>query len=170
MTESDVPADIASKSERELYHFLAKLINHKLAHPDDGLLSQLATERLSTGQLNRHELVMLVLFLLISGHETTASMIALGTLALLLHPEQIAVLRDADEAGVAGAVDELLRYLTTVQPGRRRVAVEDIEIAGQLIRAGEGLILPEEIGNRDDSVFPGAEALDLRRDARSVSR
>ncbi|RKT02251.1 hypothetical protein BX286_0127 [Streptomyces sp. 3211.6] len=165
VTESDVPADVASKSERELYHYLAKLIGHKLAHPDDGLLSQLATERLATGQLNRHELVMLVLFLLISGHETTASMIALGTLALLLHPDQIAVLRDADEAGVDGAVDELLRYLTTVQPGRRRVAVEDIEIAGQLIRAGEGLILPEEIGNRDASVFPDPEKLDLRRDA-----
>ncbi|MFE2285500.1 cytochrome P450 [Streptomyces sp. NPDC059443] len=165
VTSSDVPDDVVSKSERELYHYLARLIGRKLDDPDDGLLSQLATERLATGQLNRHELVMLVLFLLISGHETTASMIALGTLALLLHPDQIAVLKDADDPGVAAAVDELLRYLTTVQPGRRRVAVEDIEIAGQLVRAGEGLILPEEIGNRDESAFPGAGVLDLRRDA-----
>jgi cytochrome P450 len=166
VTSSDIPDDVVSKSEGELYRYLAQLIGRKLDDPEDDLLSQLATERLATGQLTRHELVMLVLFLLISGHETTASMIALGTLALLLHPDQIAVLNDADGPEVAAAVDELLRYLTTVQPGRRRVAVEDIEIAGQVIRAGEGLILPEEIGNRDESVFPGAGALDLRRDAR----
>ncbi|MFF2193934.1 cytochrome P450 [Streptomyces sp. NPDC058157] len=165
LTSRDVPDDVASRSERALYRYLARLIGRKLEAPDDDLLSQLATERLATGELNRHELVMLVLFLLVSGHETTASMIALGTLALLLHPDQIAVLKGADGPGVAGAVDELLRYLTTVQPGRRRVAVADIEIAGQLIRAGEGLILPEEIGNRDENVFPGAGSLDLRRDA-----
>lgn len=165
MTGSDVPDDVVNESQGELYRYLARLIGRKLAAPEDDLLSQLATERLATGQLNRHQLVMLVLFLLISGHETTASMIALGTLALLQHPDQIAVLKDSDGPEVAAAVDELLRYLTTVQPGRRRVAVEDIEIAGQVIRAGEGLILPEEIGNRDESVFPDAGELDLRRDA-----
>lgn len=167
VTGSDVPDDAVNKSQGELYRYLARLIGRKLEDPDDDLLSQLATERLATGQLNRHELVMLVLFLLVSGHETTASMIALGTLALLLHPDQIAVLKEADGPQVAAAVDELLRYLTTVQPGRRRVAVDDIEIAGQLIRAGEGLILPEEIGNRDERAFPGAGVLDLRRDASS---
>lgn len=76
------------------------------------------------------------------------------------------MLRDADASKVAAAVDELLRYLTTVQPGRRRVVVEDIEIAGQVLRAGDGLVLPEKIGNRDESVFPGAGVLDLDRGAR----
>lgn len=166
VTSNDIPDEDVSKAEGELYHYLSQLIGRKLADPDDDLLSQLATERLATGQLNRHEMVMLVLFLLVSGHETTASMIALGTLALLLHPDQIAVLKHADRAGTAAAVDELLRYLTTVQPGRRRVAVEDIEIAGHVVRAGEGLILPEEVGNRDERVFPDAGTLDLRRDAR----
>jgi cytochrome P450 len=165
VTSSDIPDDVVNEAEGRLYRYLTRLIGRKLADPADDLLSQLATERLATGELNRHELVMLVLFLLISGHETTASMIALGTLTLLQHPDQIAVLKNADAPGVAAAVDELLRYLTTVQPGRRRVAVEDIEIGGQVIRAGEGLILPEEIGNRDESVFPDAGALDLRRDA-----
>ncbi|MFD8143701.1 cytochrome P450 [Streptomyces sp. NPDC059708] len=165
LTGRDVPDEVAGKAEGELYRYLARLIGRKLRDPGDDLLSQLAAERLATRQLSRHELVMLVLFLLVSGHETTASMIALGTLALLLHPDQIDVLKEADDPGAAAAVDELLRYLTTVQPGRRRVAVEDIEIGGQVIRAGEGLILPEEIGNRDERVFPGAGALDLRRDA-----
>lgn len=165
LTGPGVPDDEVSRAERELYRYLSGLIDHKLTDPDDALLSRLAVDRLATGQLSQHELVMLVLFLLVSGHETTASMIALGTLALLQNPGQITVLNEADRAGTAAAVDELLRYITTVQPGRRRVAVEDIEIAGQLIRAGEGLILPEEVGNRDENVFPDAGALDLRRDA-----
>lgn len=166
VTSRNIPDEVVAQFEGDLYRYLVQLIERKLDDPDDDLLSQLATERLATGQLSRHDLVMLVLFLLISGHETTASMIALGTLALLWNPGQIAVLRDADDSGVAAAVDELLRYLTTVQPGRRRVATEDIEIAGQVIRAGEGLVLPEEIGNRDETVFPDAGVLDLRRDAR----
>nr|WP_241835492.1 cytochrome P450 [Pseudofrankia asymbiotica] len=165
VTNRELPDEVVGEFEGKLYRYLDQLIGRKLAAPDDDLLSQLATERLATGQLNRHDLVMLVLFLLISGHETTASMIALGTLALLQNPGQIAVLKEADEAGVIAAVEELLRYLTTVQPGRRRVAVADIEIAGQVIRAGEGLVLPDEISNRDDSVYPDAGTLDLRRDA-----
>ncbi len=76
--------------------------------------------------------------LLIAGHETTANMIALGTLALLEHPDQLALLRDTDDPKlVACAVEELLRYLNITHNGRRRAALEDIEIAGQ-IRAGEG--------------------------------
>ena len=74
--------------------------------------------------------------LLIAGHETTANMIALGTLALLEHPDQLALLRDTDDpALVDSAVEELLRYLHITHNGRRRVALEDIEIAGQVIRA-----------------------------------
>ena len=83
--------------------------------------------------------------LLIAGHETTANMIALGTLALLEHPDQLALLRDSDDPKlVAGAVEELLRYLNITHNGRRRVALEDIEIAGQIIRAGEGVIVAND--------------------------
>jgi cytochrome P450 len=166
LLSQDVPPEVMSRTEEELYRYLDQLVGRKLDTPEDDLLSRLATERLATGQLPRHELVMMALFLLISGHETTVSMITLGTLALFLNPGQLAVLEDASAPGVAAAVEELLRYLAVVQPGRRRVAVADIEIAGQVIRAGEGLILPEEIGNRDETAFPDAWTLDLRRDAR----
>ena len=79
---------------------------------------------------------------LIAGHETTANMIRLGVLALLENPDQIAVIRDTDDPKViASAVEELLRYLSIIQNGQRRVAVEDIHIAGEVIRAGEGIII-----------------------------
>jgi cytochrome P450 len=105
--------------------------------------------------------------LLLAGHETTANMIALGTLALLTNPDQLALLRESDDPKlIAGAVEELLRYLNITHNGRRRVALEDIEISGQLIRAGEGLILANDIGNRDPAAFPDPDRLDIQRDAR----
>jgi cytochrome P450 len=95
-------------------------------------------------------------------------MIALGTVALLEHPGQLARLRDTgDPALVASAVEELLRYLNITHNGRRRVALEDIEIAGEVIRAGEGIIFPNDIANRDASVFPDPDRLDIDRGARN---
>ncbi|MCE0764798.1 hypothetical protein LWC35_18060 [Pseudonocardia kujensis] len=67
-------------------------------------------------------------------------MLSLGTLTLLRHPDQAAQVRDGDPATVAPAVEELLRLLTVVHTGRRRVAREDVELAGVRIRAGEGVI------------------------------
>jgi cytochrome P450 len=94
-------------------------------------------------------------------------MIALGTLALLEHPDQLAYMRAVeDPQQIALAVEELLRYLNITHNGRRRVALEDIEIGGRTIRAGDGIILPNDIGNRDPDVFAEPDRLDLGRDAR----
>lgn len=109
----------------------------------------------------------MALLLLIAGHETTANMIALGTLALLQHPDQLALLRETDDPRlVSSAVEELLRYLHITHLGRRRAVTEDIEIGGQIIRAGEGVIMVNEVANRDPEVFPDPDRLDLTRDAR----
>ncbi|TCP53505.1 cytochrome P450 [Tamaricihabitans halophyticus] len=64
-------------------------------------------------------------------------------------------------------MEELLRYLTVTHTGGRRVALEDIHIAGQTIRAGEGIILPNESANRDPEVFAHPNQLDLKREGRS---
>ncbi|MEV7552059.1 cytochrome P450 [Amycolatopsis sp. NPDC089917] len=146
--------------------YLDTLIGEKLDKPGEDLLSGL-TERIRAGELTRQEAAQMGVLMLIAGHETTANMIALGTLALLEHPDQLALLRDTDDPKlVASAVEELLRYLHITHNGRRRVALEDIEIAGQVIKAGEGIILANDIGNRDPEVFPDPDRLDLRRDSR----
>ena len=96
----------------------------------------------ATGELTRRDAAAMARMLLVAGHETTANMIALGTLALLEHPDQLARVRAAsDPQLIATAVEELLRYLTIVHSGRRRVALEDIEIDGETIRTGEGVII-----------------------------
>jgi cytochrome P450 len=125
-------------AHRALLGYLDDLVGAKLADPADDLLSGLA-RRVQDGELTRQEAARMGVLLLIAGHETTANMIALGTLVLLQHPDQLALLRDTEDPElVASAVEELLRYLNITHNGRRRVAVADIEVDGQVIRAGDG--------------------------------
>jgi cytochrome P450 len=164
----DTPPEVARQAQDTLNDYLDRLITDKLAHPADDLLSRLALERVSTGELTQPELTRMATLLLVAGHETTANMIALGTLALLQHPDQLAALRaSTDPAFISSTVEELLRYLTIVHSGRRRVALADIEIDGLLIHAGDGVILANEAGNRDEQAFPDPDVLDLHRDARA---
>ncbi|OLO25764.1 cytochrome P450 [Streptomyces sp. MNU77] len=147
--------------------YLEELLDAKLARPGDDLFSLLATQRVATGELSRAEAARMGVLLLSAGHETTANMIALGTVALLRHPDQLARVRDAGSPKeTAPAVEELLRYLTITHSGRRRVALEDIRIGDVVIRAGEGIVLANEAANRDPEVFPDPDRLDVTRDAR----
>jgi cytochrome P450 len=162
--ESSVEA--AREANGKLLAYLDRLIAEKLADPGDDLLSELATGHVKTGELNRREAARMGVLLLLAGHETTANMIALGTVALLEHPDQLAALRDADDPKLlAGAVEELLRYLTIVHSGLRRVALADIEIGDQTIRAGDGLVMAIDAGNRDEQAFADPARLDIHRDA-----
>jgi cytochrome P450 len=101
-------------AQGELTEYFKDLVDRKLAEPDDDLLSQLATERVATGELTRDDLARHGLLLLVASENTT-NMIALGIVALLEHPDQLAELRDIDDPKlIANAVEELLRYLTIV--------------------------------------------------------
>jgi cytochrome P450 len=159
------PAQRKAAADR-LIEYLDDLIGRKLAEPAGDVLTELA-DRVRGGELTRREAAGTGILLLVAGHETTANMIALGTLALMEHPEQFAVLRDTDDPNVvARAVEELLRYLNITHRGRRHVAAEDFEYAGQQIRAGDGLIFPNDIANRDPEAFDDPDVLDVERDAR----
>ncbi|MFC6092546.1 cytochrome P450 [Saccharothrix lopnurensis] len=149
-----------------LGEYLGRLVVAKLDHPGDDLLSRLG-EKIRAGELTVEQATQMGVLLLIAGHETTANMIALSTLVLLRHPDQLALLRDSDDPAVATrAVEELLRYLNITHGGRRRFAREDMEVAGCPVRAGEGFVLPNEIANRDPGAFPDPDRLDLTREAR----
>ena len=169
-TRSTVEETLAASEE--LRHYLEGLVAEREERarggeeagtgkePDD-LLGRLAARHVLPGELTREQAGSMGLLLLIAGHETTANMIALGTLTLLRDPEQAARVR-AGEA-VDGAVEELLRLLTVTHFGRRRVATEDVEVGGVLVRAGEGVIAAGEIANRDPEAFGDPDALDVER-------
>jgi cytochrome P450 len=151
------------KGAMNLNKYLAELVEAKMDNPAEDAVSDLA-ERVKAGELSVKEAAQLGTGLLIAGHETTANMIGLGVLALLQYPEQAAVLRDTDDPKVvANAVEELLRYLSIIQNGQRRVAAEDIEIAGEVIRAGEGIIIDLAPANWDANAFAEPERLYLHR-------
>ncbi|AUS77047.1 cytochrome P450 [Actinoalloteichus sp. AHMU CJ021] len=156
-----------AEASGELARYLGGLVGEKLGEPGGAdLLSRLA-RRVAAGDLTMREATEMAVLLLIAGHETTANMIALSTLLLLRNPDQLALLRDSDDPTVATrAVEELLRYLNITHGGRRRVAVEDMEVAGCPVRAGEGLILPNDVANRDPRAFDDPDELDITREAR----
>lgn len=161
------PPEEAIAANESLREYLLELIAAKQKAPTDDLIGRLVSGQVAAGELTAHEAADMSVLMLIAGHETTANMIALGTLALLEHPDQLAELRETqDKALVANAVEELLRYLNIVHSGRRRVAVADAEVGGHLVRAGEGIILANDAGNRDDSAFPDPDVLDIHRKAR----
>jgi cytochrome P450 len=149
-----------------LFRYLDELLELKRREPGEDVFTDLAA-RVDRGELSTAEAAQMGVLLLVAGHETTANMITLGTLALLEHPDQLAHLRDDGDPGLmASAVEELLRYLTITHDGRKRVATADIEIAGATIREGEGIILAMDLGNRDPRAFEAPDTLDLTRDAR----
>jgi cytochrome P450 len=157
------PAGSGEKGAMSLAKYLADLVQAKMERPAEDAVSDLA-ERVKAGELSIREAAQLGTGLLIAGHETTANMIGLGVLALLEHPGQAAVMREARDPGViANAVEELLRYLSIIHTGQRRVAAEDIEIAGQTIRAGEGIIIDLAPANWDPGVFEEPDRLYLHR-------
>jgi pentalenic acid synthase len=147
-----------------LHDYLDQLIQNKQRHPGAGLLDDLLASQVFPGHLDRAELVSFALVLLLAGHDTTANMLALGTFALLEHPEQLAAIR-ADRSLWRPAVEELLRYMTIVN-GSPRVATEDIEIAGQMIKAGEGVLLSNGAANHDDALVERPDEFDVHRSAR----
>jgi cytochrome P450 len=156
------PEDIQANSEM-VQNYIAGLVMSKMQQPGDDLLSRLIQRGNESEQpLTVPELITLGLSLLIAGHETTANMIGLSTLALLRNPEQLAILR-ADPSLAESAVEEMLRYLTILQYGLLRYATEDIEYEGETIKAGEWLVAALSSGNRDESVFPDAANIDVRR-------
>lgn len=160
----DADEDAISAARDELWQYMLELVAARRQHPDDALLGSLIQTGAADTALTDERLAGIGQLLLAAGHETTANMLALGTYALLGHPDQLCALReDADLAD--RAVEELLRYLTIVQFGTVRVAREDVDFAGRRIRAGETVVASLAAADRDPVQFPEPDELDLARPA-----
>jgi cytochrome P450 len=129
--------------------------------PRDDLSSRLVTDSVLTGKLSAEDAAALLHVLLIGGFDTTKQMIALSTMTLLDRPRQLDELRSEPSLWRI-AVQELLRYVSVVQI-ERRACVEDTEVCGHVIRAGEGVLVLLGSANRDPSVFPDADRFDIHR-------
>lgn len=145
--------------------YMREVIEERLASSDEssGVISEFA-DNIRVGDMTIDEGVALANGLLSAGHETSAGIISLGTLALLQNPEQLEFLRNNDDPkAIANAVEELLRYLSIVHNGQRRIALEDIEISDVVIRAGDGVILDYSAGSWDARTFDEPRQFDVAR-------
>jgi cytochrome P450 len=167
-----VALDMRSSDEQkaqafgEMFTYIRELVDRKERDPSDDLMSRLVTDYVATGQLNRETAAINGAIMMQAGHETTANMIALGTVALLQHPDVFGRLGHTEDQNViANTVEELMRYLTIVHSQVERVASEDVTLGGQLIRAGEMLVMNLPAGNWDSEFVDHPETLDVDRNA-----
>ncbi len=144
----------------ELRAYLTGLAERVRAEPGDALLGMLVREY--GEELTTAELAGIAFLLLVAGHETTANMIALGTLALLRHPDQLAAVRD-DPAAVEPAVEELMRWLSIVHTGVQRTVTTDVQVAGARIQAGDTVLVALPSANRDPGFVTDPGRLDISR-------
>ncbi|MGH9197563.1 MAG: cytochrome P450, partial [Acidimicrobiia bacterium] len=147
---------------KEFYAFCEELSKHGKATHDDSFLSQVQNG-LRAGRISQAEASMGILNLIVAGHVTTASVMALAALMLLLNPEQFHALREEPEV-VRNAVEELLRFDSITNFGLPRVAAEDVLVGETLISAGDGVIVSVASANRDATVFDDPYKLDIRRE------
>lgn len=155
-------AEQARAANAELVDYVDQVVRSKYGKRNSDLLGRFVNDHVETGEVTHEDAVIDANLLLLAGHETTANMIALGTLALLEHPRELARIQ-RDKSLVPLAVEELLRYLTISQSMGVRLATADFEVAGCPIRAGDGLIVPVAAANYDEQVFPAPHTLDLSR-------
>jgi cytochrome P450 len=162
---SSTPAESA-QAKVDLTDYLADVIAERRESPGRDLISRLVVEQLAIGKLSEEELLQILHVLLVGGYETTANMIALGTIALLEHPEQLEALK-ADPSLWPNAVEELLRYLSVAHQATYRLALDDVKVPSGHVHRGEAIIAPVMAANRDPAVFDNPDTLDIRRNSRA---
>ncbi|MDY0816601.1 cytochrome P450 [Kitasatospora purpeofusca] len=145
--------------------YFAELTAARRRDPGEDLISALATARDGDELLDDDELAVMAMVLLVTGHDTSTYELSNITYTLLTHPEQLAKLRAQPEM-LPRALEELLRFIPFRQGvGIARVATEDVELGGVLIRAGEPVHVSYLAANRDPAVYERPDELDLDRGA-----
>ncbi|OBI37331.1 cytochrome [Mycobacterium sp. E1386] len=143
----------------QLYEYFQKLIAARRVDARDDLLSVLAGAEIDGVRLTDEDLLNFAYLLLVAGNETTRNLIALGTLALIAHPDQCRLLAD-DPTLIPGAVEEMLRWTSPVVH-MARTATTDVEIRGQRIAEGDVVVMLYGSANRDEEIF-GADSEEFR--------
>lgn len=161
-TSGSTTSGEAADASNELTAYLSTLVASKETEPGDDLISKLVVEQLRPGHLQHQDLVQITFLLLVAGNATMTSMIALGVVTLLQHPDQLSALKK-NPTLAKDTVEELLRFHTASALATRRVAKEDVPVAGKVIKAGEGVIASNQSANRDETIFEDADRFDIHR-------
>jgi cytochrome P450 len=145
----------------KLRAFVITQIDRKRREPADDLLTHLVRE-CDSGVLTQESVISFGLSMLVAGYRTTTMFVANSLLTLLAEPGQYARLRDHREL-MPTAVEELLRYIPVMNGVVVLLATEDVELHGHTFHKGEGMHIVLAAANRDESMFPDPDRLDLGR-------
>ena len=163
-----VPLTPDEIAQANLGHAMAKMYFEQLfelrrKNPGDDLTTQLVQAEEDGSKLTNEELTANIILLFGAGHATTVNLIGNGLLALHRNPVELALLK-ADPSLITNAIEEFLRYDSSVQM-TGRVALEDIDnLGGKKIPRGESVLCLLGSANRDPAVYPEhPERLDIKR-------
>ncbi|MGW7518009.1 cytochrome P450 [Streptomyces sp. NPDC054796] len=161
----DVRATSRSKKKmvaiKAFDRYLVKIVEQKRADPGDDLLSMLIRDHGT--DITDQELAGICSSFMAAALEGSTQMLGLGTLALLQHPDQLALLRERPEL-MDQAVEELLRYVAVVSSASPRTALEDVPLAGRVIKAGEVVACSLLAANRAETPGEPRDTLDITRE------
>jgi cytochrome P450 len=153
------PAEAVEASDK-IVAYLGELVDAKRRSPGDDLVSVLVAA--SDDALTTQELLSSLFQLVVAGHDTTASLIGNGVVALLDHPDQLQALL-ADLEQLPAAIDELIRFTAPVPHATFRVTAAPVIVDGVQIPPREQVLVCLGSANRDPGRFPAPDVLDLGR-------
>jgi cytochrome P450 len=149
-------------SLEEMTAYFRDAVRREAGEPTEGLVNALTTAEVDGDRLTEEEVIANVIVTMVGGQETTTNLIGNGLLTLLRNPDELERLR-ADPSLVPSAVEELLRYESPSQH-TARLAPNDIEVGGQLIRERQAVIAVMGAANRDPERFTDPDRLDFARE------
>jgi cytochrome P450 len=158
------PLTMLIESMLTLHMAAITLATNRRAEPADDVMTALVQAEVDGERLTDAEIAAFFVLLAVAGNDTTRNTISHGIKALCDFPEQRALWRNDIVAHSASAVEELVRWASPVMTFRR-TATEDVELGGQLVAAGEKVVMFYAAANRDEAVFDRPEVFDITRSA-----
>jgi cholest-4-en-3-one 26-monooxygenase len=167
MVGGDDPEYGTTEEERfgaaaEMWAYASALAEEKRKNITDDIISKLISPDEAGNVLSELEFDLFFMLLAVAGNETTRNAISGGMYALIQNPDQWRKLQ-ADPSLIPAAADEIVRYVTPVNMFRR-TAMQDVEVGGVQIKAGEKVVIYYTSANRDDSVFTDPDTFDVARE------
>jgi cytochrome P450 len=152
---------IVLRAVEDLTSYFRSAIREQRVRPREGLVHSLMTAEVDGDRLSEEEIVANCIVTMVGGQETTTNLIGNGILSLLRAPSELEKLRD-NPSHIQSAIEELLRYESPSQH-TARLAPNDVELGGKLIRKRQAVIAVMGAGNRDPERFPDPNRLDITR-------
>lgn len=159
--EGEKPLETSTRARLELFQYFTDMIAERRKNPREDIVSHLSNFKLDGAYMPDHELLSYFFLLVLAGNETTRNATSGGLMAFIENPGEWEKLR-RDPSLLDPAVEEILRWTSPVIQFAR-TPVEDFELRGQKIRAGERLCLLYGSANRDEDVFEKADQFTIER-------